>query len=513
MIAATPERARPLVSEVAALLARPDRFAQSAGRIKLRQYQIAPFLAITDSVINNRGLTLCVAFSRQSGKNETQAQIESYLLARLSREGAELVKASPTFKPQVQTAMRRLERALNRNPLTRAVWKTQSGYIHRVGEALQIFISAQPDANIVSLTATHLLQADEAQDILPDKWDKDIAPMGAAHNPTTVFWGTIWTAQTLLAREIAACREQEKQDGIQRVFLVDADEVGREVPAYAKYVKKQVDKLGRNHPIIKSQYYLEEIHSESGMFPPQRRALMLGQHPRLKFPPSKLPPVAFLIDVGGKDEGATDDPAHIKDDTQRNSTALTIVQVEPPANPDSLPTYKALQRVKWTGAGTHTLFTQIRALEHLWKPRRLVIDATGLGAGLADLLMNALGGDEVIEHMFTEKSKSQLGWDFLAVIETGRWQDWKPDGHRDEGAEFFEQLEYCQYNIKPGVGHLMQWGVPDGTRHRATGAPVHDDWITSAALCTLLDQDNWTPAQPATLLPARDPLKELTHGY
>ena len=39
-----------------------------------------------------------------------------------------------------------------------------------------------------------------------------------------------------------------------------------------------------------------------------------------------------------------------------------------------------------------------------------MIDATGLGAGLASFLGNALGGGIVVPFVFTQKSKSDLGW-------------------------------------------------------------------------------------------------------
>ncbi len=48
-------------------------------------------------------------FPRQSGKNEVQAQLESYLLTYLREIDAEIVKVSPTWRPQSINAMRRLE--------------------------------------------------------------------------------------------------------------------------------------------------------------------------------------------------------------------------------------------------------------------------------------------------------------------------------------------------------------------------------------------------------------------
>ena len=62
------------------------------------------------------------------------------------------------------------------------------------------------------------------------------------------------------------CQAQEQKDGIKRVFLMNADNVRVEVPAYGIYVDEQVSKLGRQHPFVKTQYFSEEIDAEGGMF-------------------------------------------------------------------------------------------------------------------------------------------------------------------------------------------------------------------------------------------------------
>ena len=67
-----------------------------------------------------------------------------------------------------------------------------------------------------------------------------------------------------------------------------ADDVAQEVPAYQKFVNEQIAKLGRTHPLIKTQYFSEEIDAEGGMFPQERIALMQGKHkPRLDPEPGK----------------------------------------------------------------------------------------------------------------------------------------------------------------------------------------------------------------------------------
>ena len=139
-------------------------FADLASGIKLREYQVGAAVRIVDSILKGRGRSFVVMFPRQSGKNELQAQVEAYLLALLCQEDAEIVKVSPTWKPQSLNAMRRLERILERNLVTRGQWQKESGYIYRVGRARIFFLSGSPEANIVGATASTLLEVDEAQD-------------------------------------------------------------------------------------------------------------------------------------------------------------------------------------------------------------------------------------------------------------------------------------------------------------------------------------------------------------
>lgn len=180
------EANRWLSQSLRTLLRDPVLFARHASGMKLRSYQQEAARAIVDSVVHRRGLTFVVIMSRQAGKNELQAQIECYLLVRFmlpicSAAGdplipaAEIVKASPTFKPQTENAMRRLERVLQANVIARRLWKRDSGYIYRVGQARIYFFSAYKEANVVGATASTLLECDEAQDVTTVKWDKDFA--------------------------------------------------------------------------------------------------------------------------------------------------------------------------------------------------------------------------------------------------------------------------------------------------------------------------------------------------
>ena len=72
---------------------------------KLRPYQRDVALAVLDSIFGQKGLTFSVEIARQGGKNELSAQLELLLLTLYMGEPQNLVKCSPTFKPQTVISM------------------------------------------------------------------------------------------------------------------------------------------------------------------------------------------------------------------------------------------------------------------------------------------------------------------------------------------------------------------------------------------------------------------------
>ena len=168
------------------------------------------------------------------------------------------------------------------------------------------------------------------------------------------------------------------------------------------------------------------------------------------------------------------------------------------------PTYRVIWRRAWTGENQATLYAQVKSLAETWQPRRIIIDATGIGAGLASNLERTYGSTTVIPFIFTSKSKSDLAWNFIAQIETGRYKEYAP---LDE--TLYRQLVNCQLEIIPGPARLCRWGVPDGARDPVNGELIHDDLILSAALCSELDNQTWGAARSEIIQPV-DPLKELS---
>ena len=78
---------------------------------RLRPYQREVALAILNSVFGRKGFTFSVEIARQGGKNELSAQLELLLLTLYMAEPQNLIKCSPTFKPQTV-----ISKTCNRRP-------------------------------------------------------------------------------------------------------------------------------------------------------------------------------------------------------------------------------------------------------------------------------------------------------------------------------------------------------------------------------------------------------------
>ena len=249
----------------------------------LRPYQSEIARAVLSSVYEKKGLTFTVEIARQGGKNELSARLERRLLTQHFAESKNLIKCSPTFKPQAFISMLRLKEKLNESAFSDS-WTSEMNYIIRVGDARAIFLSADTGANVVGNTAHLLLEVDEAQDVSEDKYTKEFRPMGSTSNVTNVLYGTTWDDRTLLEKMKQTNLELERKDGIRRHFRFDWQEVGKYNPLYLTSVQIEMDRLGPNHPLFLTQYCLLPIHGGGGFLNSQQRDQLKGDHSRLSHP-------------------------------------------------------------------------------------------------------------------------------------------------------------------------------------------------------------------------------------
>lgn len=458
---------------------------------RLRGYQLPFAKAVVESVLAGGGQEFAAVFSRQSGKDEALAQLCAFLLSRYRMRGGSIVVALPSLRPQGLIARDRLLERL-RTPLTARGLRVREGAIVELGRASVRFLSAAPSANSRGNTASLLLVANEAQDIEPDVWDAVFAPMAASANATTLFLGTVWTSDTLLARQMRLLRERERHDGRQRLFLVPWRTVAEELPVYGDYVRRQMAQLGEHHPFIRTEYELEELDGDGRLFPPQLLAGLRGDFPALTRPAADDPPgsaYALTVDVAGELEEGVEGELVRRAAPRKDSTAVCVVRVTPAVA--GQPRYEVVARYLWTGTRHSVLHNRIVSLARdVWKAQRVVVDATGVGAGLASFLRATLGERTVQPFIFSAQSKSRLAWDLLGLLEVGRLRGFDPALTADPEQRRLDdllkrQLAACRYTVLPGPGKLLRWSVEDDT--------LHDDLLVATALIAALEGTDWRP--------------------
>ena len=109
---------------------------------------------------------------------------------------------------------------------------------------------------------------------------------------------------------------------------------------------------------------------------------------------------------------------------------------------------------------------------------------------------------------FTAKLKSELGYGFIGMIESGRYREYAPFPE-----SLHVQMDWCRSEIVAGPAMLMRWGVPDGTRDPASRELVHDDDLVTSALCVMLDGLEWFTRLPTVWTTPRDPLREMDGSF
>jgi hypothetical protein len=453
--------------------------------MKLRPYQLEVARAAMDSIQKGMGLTFSVEIARQGGKNELSAHLEVLLLTLYMARGGNLIKCSPTFKPQTVISIARLKQRLDDFGFD-GIYRPQMGYIVQLGNAKAIFRSAEGSSSVVGHSADILLEIDESQDVSKEKYTREFRPMGSAANVTTILYGTTWDDSTLLEEAKQANLELQRKDGIKRHFKYDWQEVGRYNPDYVRFVEAERQRLGEEHPLFRTQYALLPITHGGGFLSRQQIVLIQGEHHRQSHPSagSGQGTEERKMYVAGVDLAGEHEPEMAGGDIPGNdsgrgcdSTVITVAEVDTTNPSTSLraspaqPLLKVVEQYQWTGTPHSQLYTQmVHILRNVWHCHRIVVDATGIGQPVASFLRKELGS-RVIPFVITSRSKSDMGFELLSLINSGRLKLYKQDGSREYKETLFE-LERARAQYRPNQTMNFYVDSQEG----------HDDFLVSLAL-------------------------------
>ncbi len=188
------------------------------------------------------------------------------------------------------------------------------------------------------------------------------------------------------------------------------------------------------------------------------------------------------VDIAGQGEELVEGALY-QPRPHQDSTVVTIGELDFSTCNDVVqePVVRVVEHYQWAGVPHHLLYGQlVELLKDRWRCRRVVVDATGLGAGVASFLEKALGKGVVSPFTFTAPSKSRLGYQLLAAVNTGRLKVYAADGSQ-EYAELWRQVELARAQYRPNRTLNFYVDPSQG----------HDDFLMSLAL--LVEASRYLP--------------------
>jgi hypothetical protein len=231
------------------------------------------------------------------------------------------------------------------------------------------------------------------------------------------------------------------------------------------------ERLGEDHPLFRTQYRLLPLTGGGGFLSRQQISQLEGEHHRQH---RAGPGTIYVagIDIAGEAEEGT--AASLKAVRRRqDATVVTIGELDYSECNDIVPQPRinVVEHYWWTGRRHAELYPRmVDILKNVWRCRRIAVDATGIGEPVSSFLRKALGA-KVVPVTFTQRSKSELGFNLLAVINSGRLKMYRADGST-ECREFWQEMEMAKSQYRPS--RTMNFYVDP--------AQGHDDFLMSLAL-------------------------------
>lgn len=408
---------------------------------------------IEDHIRYQTGKVITVRSARQTMKNEVSAYIAVRAMiaykSRISEEGeygGTYIRTAPSWK-QSYFSRKRTELFFEIDPLIDD-YKPKSTFTIKVGFADIHFLSSDKTTDVVGDTASILLDIDEAHKVDKGKYQEDFSPMTAFNNVPVVMWGVAADKQDLLYQYLTYNLENDPDCVLQFPAAVWCELL----PNYAKHYQEQRDRLGPDHPVIKTQYDLVDVDSIGGYFKPHQIISMLdSDHDRKATPKGRSKDHVCTIDIGGEAEMEEDDPLK-KSAGSRDSTVALIWEVNFKKLVNDLPICRLVDIYWWTGkalgespSGLPGQQEILLKLLNLWKPVKTIVDSRGVGEQIAHYLENRYAGVE--PYAASMDSVSEDCYSLLAMVNNDRVKMFRNDGS-SEYEEAVKQIKRVKYEIK-----------------------------------------------------------------
>ncbi|MNY08250.1 Terminase-like family protein [compost metagenome] len=250
-----------------------------------------------------------------------------------------------------------------------------------------------------------MIVIDEAQDLDRETFEVEIEPMGASTDATYVFIGTPWSVESIFYDKVQAA----KKKGLHLEFNWEA--VASTSQAYAKFIAKKIEDLGRDSVAFLTQYALQWVAAVGKFFDPNLFETYARRDRQWITAPVPGREYVAGIDVAGDDPNNTG---------RTDWTVLTFLEVDRSEvrSAEDRPKTCLVGYAAWRGKGWEEQFRDAVALLTFWGPTITAIDSTGMGDPWSARIEQA--GFRVERLKYTEESKSELGHLANAEITAGR---------------------------------------------------------------------------------------------
>ncbi|MFF1701348.1 hypothetical protein [Streptomyces sp. NPDC058252] len=450
-----------------------------------------PFAArMIESLIINDGATLTALFSRQSGKSETVANTVAacmIMFPRLAKIFPELmgkykeglwVGAFAPVEEQADNLYGRIvARLTSEHALEIMADPEIDDTVHGRGRSISLKRSGSlvrkqtchPRATIEGRTY-HLILIDECQGADEKMVNKSIGPMGASTNATMVFTGTPSYEKGVFFKQIQINKRQATRRGArQNHFDADWKEVSKWNENYARFVKKELLRIGEDSDEFKLSYRLMWL-LDKGMFTTGERLDDLGDVSMQAVHAYHKSPVVIGIDPARK----------------QDSTIVTAVWVRWD-QPDEYGYFehRILNWMDLQGMDWEAQYFRIVEFVRNYNVLAVAVDEGGVGDVVISRLKVLLPDIEIVP-LGSQRPEQSKRWKHLMELLDRGLLSWPAHAYTRRlktYKRFRQQMEDLEKKFE---GPYVLAAAPNA-------ADAHDDYADSLALACVLTKDYTMP--------------------
>lgn len=466
----------------------------------LHSYQKPFARRIIRSIVTNDGAELTALAARQSGKSEIIADVIAALMVILPRlakmypdllgqfKDGLLVGMFAPVEGQVETLYGRTVSRLTsdhaknvledpeidditaKNPgVTKGLRLVKSG-------STLLMMTANPRAKIES-KSFQVIIIDECQETDDFMVAKSIMPMGAYYNATVVKTGTPTHTKNNFYKSIQLNKRLKADGHKQAHFQWDWKEVAKANPNYAKFIKKEMLRIGEDSDEFQLSYCCRWL-LERGMFTTEAKLTALGDRSMQTVKSHHRSPVVVGIDPARK----------------MDSTVVTVLWVDWD-RPDEFGYYdhRVLNWLELQGDDWEEQYFQIVSFLENYEVLAVAVDGNGVGDAVAQRLKLLLPRSEVISLTSSQTEQSGRFKHLQALMQRDMisWPAHAKTRATRVYKRFIQQMEDAEVNYK---GPNFVVSAPDE-------AHAHDDYVDSLAIAASLTKELVMPTMEVSTSP------------